>query len=290
MSTSFGGEESLEVAVALGLVGGVVVPAAPEDADPGAAEDAQGVGMVGAAAAGALVDVAGPGVVVAGGVGQGADGFAQAFVAGAAEAGGFLLAGFDGDGAHAGVGGQAFGGGVAVAAVADLGQEGGGADAALGVAEEALEDWAVVVGLEGVGDLAGEPGDLGHQDAERGDQAEDDRAAGFAFGLAGVALRGVAEAFDQDRGVLAAGVRVAGQEATHAGRAEALGVVAAGVALQEGQRDGRVQVGKQRGGAGPEAVELGAQPVGLLDAAGDEVLAGAGERAQRLAGVAVRLQ
>ena len=60
-----GGEEALEAAVVVGVVGGVVVPGAPEDAQPGAAEDADGVGVVAAALAGAVVDVGGPGVPVA---------------------------------------------------------------------------------------------------------------------------------------------------------------------------------------------------------------------------------
>src|SRR4051794_41806883 len=67
-------EESVEVAVLGLVVGDVVLPAAPEDAGPGAAEDADGVGVVGAAVERAVVDVARPGVPVAGGGGRGAAG------------------------------------------------------------------------------------------------------------------------------------------------------------------------------------------------------------------------
>jgi hypothetical protein len=49
-----------------GVVGGVVLPAAPEYACPGAAEDADRVWVVAAACACSLVDVVGPGVPVAG--------------------------------------------------------------------------------------------------------------------------------------------------------------------------------------------------------------------------------
>jgi hypothetical protein len=42
------------------VVGVVVAPEAPDDLAPGAAEDARGVGVAGAAGAGALVDVSGP--------------------------------------------------------------------------------------------------------------------------------------------------------------------------------------------------------------------------------------
>ena len=54
--STLGGEEAVEVRVGWGL-GGVVLPEAPDDAQPGAAEDADGVGVVVAAVAGALVDV-----------------------------------------------------------------------------------------------------------------------------------------------------------------------------------------------------------------------------------------
>ena len=43
----------------------VVVPQAPDHVAPGAAEDAGGVGVAGAAGSGAVVDVGGPGVVAA---------------------------------------------------------------------------------------------------------------------------------------------------------------------------------------------------------------------------------
>src|SRR5882757_5686025 len=132
--------EAVEVAVAGGVVGGVVLPAAVEDAGPGAAEDADGVGVSRAAVGGALVGGVGPGVVVAGAVGQDGEVASQAFVAGPAEGGGAMFARFFGDGSHAAVGGEAVGGGVAVAVVADLGEQSGGSDDGFGVAEEALED------------------------------------------------------------------------------------------------------------------------------------------------------
>jgi hypothetical protein len=55
----------------------------------------------------------------------------------------------------------------------------------------------------------------------------------------------------------------------------------AGVAREERERDRAVDVGEDALGAGPEAVELGAQLVGELDAHGDEVLACAQQRLQR---------
>jgi len=150
--STFGCEQSVEAAVAGGIVGLAVLPGAPDDAEPGAAEDAEGVRVVVSAGAGALVDVGGPGVVVAAAVGEDADGAAQVFVAGPAEAGDFLLAGLDGDG---GLSGDRFERGacwVAISGVADLGEQLGGGDDALGVAEEREEDGAVVVGADGACD------------------------------------------------------------------------------------------------------------------------------------------
>ena len=167
----------------VGVVGGVVVPAAPEHAQPGASEDADGVWVVAAALAGALVDVGGPGVVVAAAVGEHAGGAAQAFVAGVAEGGLLAFAGFDGDGALAGVGDQAFGAGVAVAAVADLGDQLGVGERAAGAGEAGPEELAVGVAAEAVGDVAVERGDLG----DRGGAA---RRPGPARCRGGLRLRG----------------------------------------------------------------------------------------------------
>ena len=55
------------------VVGGAVLPAAPDDAAPGAAEGAERAGVVVAAGAGGGVEVLRPGVPVAGAVGQGAE-------------------------------------------------------------------------------------------------------------------------------------------------------------------------------------------------------------------------
>src|SRR3954454_20952730 len=72
-------EQAGEVAVWVGVTGSVVLPAAPEDACPGRAEDA--VRVLAAAVGGGLVDVVGTGVPVASGVGEYADVAAQARVA-----------------------------------------------------------------------------------------------------------------------------------------------------------------------------------------------------------------
>ena len=75
----------LEAAVVGGVIGRAVVPAAPQDAGPGAAEDADGVGV--AFAAGARVGVEGgrPWGAVPGVVGEDVQGLAGAAVGGQAE-------------------------------------------------------------------------------------------------------------------------------------------------------------------------------------------------------------
>ena len=113
-----------------GVVGDAVLPAAPDDVEPGAGEDADGVGVVVAAGSGALVEVGGPGVGVVGVAGEVDDGAAELFVDGPAEGDDFDLAGLAGRGCGAGQAGQRFGGGEPAAGVADLGQEPGGADGA----------------------------------------------------------------------------------------------------------------------------------------------------------------
>ena len=118
-------EEALEGVVLGGVVGGVVLPAVPDDEQPGAGEDADGVGVVVAAGAGLVVEVGGPGVGVAGVGGEVGDGVAELFVAGPAEADGFVFAGLAGRGCGAGQAGESFGGGEAGAAVTDLGEQAG---------------------------------------------------------------------------------------------------------------------------------------------------------------------
>ena len=97
---------SLRAAVLGRVVGLAVGPGAPEDARPGAGEDADGVGMVAASGAGAAVDVGGPGALVAGVVGQAGERGAQALVAGPAPADASGLAALIGDGGDAGLGGE----------------------------------------------------------------------------------------------------------------------------------------------------------------------------------------
>ena len=209
-------EKSCEVAVAGGVVGLVVLPATPDDAAPRASEDAGGVGVLAAAAGGAGVDVVGPWVPVAGAVGERAEVSAQALVAGPAEGRVAAFAGFFGDGGLSGVGGEAVGGGVAGAVVADFGEQAGGGHDAFGVFEERQEDRSVGVRSDGAGDLAGELADLRDDRYQRGDESCDGAAVRFALQVAERGDRGRAQPAEQLVDRTSPAVGVAGEEALQA--------------------------------------------------------------------------
>ena len=111
------------------VVEGAIVPGAPKDAYPGAGEDANGMGMIAASVASALVDVCCPGGCVSGVVGEAGDGSSQAMVACPAEDDTAALAGGVGDRADAGFGGEVVGAREALAHIAELGEDLRGADA-----------------------------------------------------------------------------------------------------------------------------------------------------------------
>src|SRR5690242_13302927 len=85
-------EDALQGVVFGGVVGDAVLPAAPDDVEPGSGEDADGVGVVVASIAGALVEVGGPRVGVVGVD----DGAAELCVDGPAEGDDLDLAGLSG--------------------------------------------------------------------------------------------------------------------------------------------------------------------------------------------------
>ena len=117
----------LRAPVSARVVGDAVGPGAPEDARPGAGQDADRVGVIAAAGAGAPVDVGGPGALAAGVVGHAGERSTQALVAGPAPADASGLAALIGDGNDAGLGGELVLGREARAHVAELGQDLGGA-------------------------------------------------------------------------------------------------------------------------------------------------------------------
>ena len=137
----------LSACVAGGVVGGVVLPAAPDDAGPGAAEDADRVGVVAAAGAGALVDVVWPRGASVWCCRRGRKMWLRRRLSQAQRNVALLrLPDWIVTGALAAVGGERVVGRVSGAVVADLGEQAGGGDDALGVAEERKEDFSVGVG------------------------------------------------------------------------------------------------------------------------------------------------
>jgi hypothetical protein len=278
-------EVLLQAGVLAGVVGNAVLPAAPEHAGPGASEGADGSGVVVPAASRGGVFVLGPGVVVAGRVGEGAGGGPESVVTAAAEARDFFAAGFDGDGAHAGVGGEMVSGWVARAAVADLCQQGCGADHVFGVLEERQEDVPVGVRVDGVRDFAGQQTDLLDNWSECRDQRENESSAGVGFALAGASGRGVMQPSEQLGAGAPSVVPVTGQEL---GVTQAAGIDGAGIAIQERKADRAVEIFEDQGGAGPEALQFSTQLVAQGDALLDQDFTTAGQRAQRFGLIADR--
>jgi hypothetical protein len=244
--------ESPESAMFGRVVRESVLPHAPDHSDPGTTKDADGVRMVAAASPRPSVYVSGPRVPVAGRIGEGSYRVAQAFVAGPTEGGHLAPAGFDRHRAHAGIGSQRLGARVADATVTDLGHEPSGGDGGLGIAKEQEEDRAVGMGSHGVGDLGGEEPYLLDDRLEGGHQREHRRPARLRLDLTCSATRRAAQPSEEFGGLLPAAVAVAGEEGRKALLAEAAGILGAGVALQEGQRDRGVEIREDAGGSWPE--------------------------------------
>ncbi len=276
--------------MSLGVVGGVALPASPDDATDRASEGAQRPLVVVPAATGVGVAVSGPRVPHLGGVREDGQRFAQAFVARPAEGRVLAFAGLDGDGGLAGVGSDRVAVGVAGAAVADLGQQGRGADDRVAAAKERTKDLPVGVRVKRTGDLGVEIGDLGDHRLERAHERQHDLPASRGLDLFGAPGRRLTQALEQLHRRRAVVVAVSPQERRQALLAEPAGVRGAGVALQERERDRAGQMAEESDRRRPEPLKLRAQLVAHRHPRFDEVLAGARERAQRLGLVAVGLK
>ncbi len=270
-------DQALVGAVVGGVVGDAVLPAAPDHSKPRSGQDAHGVGVAVASGARLVVEVGGPGVGVAGVAGEVHDGLAQLLVAGEPEGDGLVLAGLAGGRRRPGQAFQRGAVGEALAAVAQLGQQGRGPDPA--GAGQAGEDVAVGVGAQPLDDLAVQLVDLGADGLQGGDQAAGDRGAGICFG-AGQPVGRVQQALVQLGGGGPAAVADAAQEPAKAGLGEPGGPLGRGEAAKEGQRDRAVDLGEQAGRAGEGDLQVGAQLVGQGDAVVDQLLAGAADRPQ----------
>jgi hypothetical protein len=119
-------------------VGLAILPAPPDDAQPGPGQDPDGVGMIAAARAGPGVDGGRPRRGMPRVIGEGRDGLTEALVARPAEDHGPMLPGRAGDGGGPGLRGQLFSGGEAGPVIAEFGEELGRID--LSTPGEALDD------------------------------------------------------------------------------------------------------------------------------------------------------
>jgi hypothetical protein len=141
------------------VVGRVGVPAGPDDSEPGAPEDPDGLGVALAAGAGVGIQLGCPWGAVAGVVGEDVQGLSGSVISGQAEVDAAGLARRPGDRGGAGLGGGVlgaagtvqdraqFGEQLGVAELADAGQSGQQAD--LGMLAQPVADGLVEVGNGG---------------------------------------------------------------------------------------------------------------------------------------------
>src|SRR6476620_1675190 len=122
VSTPLGLEPS-QVAVFGRVIGDFVLPAAPENSQPGTAENPDRMRVLEAARTGIEIDASRPGMGMARGVSQAGDGVSQSLVTGPAKAGDLALARLPRHRRHAGVGCERLLGRVAPSVVADLGDQ-----------------------------------------------------------------------------------------------------------------------------------------------------------------------
>ena len=94
-----------------GVVSDSVLPAVPDDVEPGSGEDADRMGVVVSAGDGAVVEVGGPGVGASAVAGEIGDRVAELFVCRPTESDVLDVAGLAGGGRDSGQAGQRFGGG-----------------------------------------------------------------------------------------------------------------------------------------------------------------------------------
>src|SRR6476469_3624143 len=116
------------VAVSAGVVRGSVDPAAVDDPNPGAGQDADCVRVIVPALDCPSVDVGGPGAFVATVVGEHGHRLTESFVAGPTEMHGTVFSGCFGDRGQAGERGDRVGRVVGFAGIAPLGEHLGGVD------------------------------------------------------------------------------------------------------------------------------------------------------------------
>ena len=236
------------------VVGHPVLPRPPDHAAPGAGQDPLGVRVGRAPRPRSCVEVGGPGVGVPAVAGEVDEGIAQPLVGRPSEGDGAVLARRARRGCRPGQAGQGLGGGNALGAVADLGQQVGGAHRAR--ARQAREDLPV-----GLGDPGLEGRDLLAHAHEHGHQRVAHRPAGAAP-LSDRARRGI------------------GQPSVELARRAAPAVAAGLQPARQAQRERCGRVGRES----PQPSAVGAKDIGK-DMGGQGIVLVAGRAvalAQRL--------
>ena len=270
-----------------GVVGGVVLPAAPDDVGPAAGEDAFCVGVGFAAGAQFSVAVGGPLVASPAVAGEVADRFPEFGVTGPSEGDDPMSAAGSGGWRHASEAAQRFGVWESGSAVADLGQQGCGAHGR--AAWQRSEDVGVRMGVEELVEAGVELVDLGSQRFEHVDVGEGDRSAGVAFVAVDPGGCGDQPVVELSGG-LAAAVAVGPHPCVESLLGQPVRSGCGREPLEEPQRDRAVDVAEQSDGAGEHDSQVGAELVRDRDASLDEVLASTHMSADRDRCRRVRLQ
>ena len=262
--------EALQSSVFVGVVGDALLPAVPDDEEPCAGKDADGVRMVVTSVDGPLVKVGGPGVGASGVGGEVTDGIAELFVGGPAEADRAMFARLSSAGGNAGETGQRLRSRESGAAVADLGEQTCGANGA--GTGQAGED--VGVGVEGelLGDLCLEGIDLFAHRAESSQEGTCDVRLSSTLGST-KASGSFGETYEEGGGRRSAAVADAAQPNGESLGGEPVCSLLAVEALEEAQADGAVDVSEQADRSGEHALEVCSQLIGECDPMRDQVFA-----------------
>ena len=146
--------KAAQIAVKGRFIGHSVLPTAPENPHPCATKGADRVGMVLPTRPCPPIDLAGPGMPVAGRVGERSDCVAKPLVAGAAETRHPALSRLHCDRAHPRIGRESGITGVALTGIAELGDQRRGADDCLRVSKKRREDRRVGMGAKRAPDSA----------------------------------------------------------------------------------------------------------------------------------------
>lgn len=284
-STS-GGCESYGASVLGEVVRGVVLPAAPYDADPDVGENAHGVWLSFAARDGVAVDLCGPWADVSAVVGKVDEGVAEFPVGCPAEAQVAALAGGFDDGGDAGEHGETFFVEKAAAVVADFAEEAGGADAVAGFGQRG-QDVLVGVGVEAVDDFGFEVSFLASErlDGTKHGQDAGSSAVDFVGGQSG--FWHFADAGEECADRLVSAVGDSAYERGEARFGKPTCRIGSGVAAQESDGDVGGLAGERSDGAWEDPLGFGSQLAVQSDPGFDELLAGTVQRARNSGDIAV---